>query len=181
MIFTSTPRLILRAFKDKDASALFDYLSSPRTPCFLDEKLISREDAAEEVARRARDNSQFAVCLKETDELIGHLFADNSEEPDKNTWSVGWHFNKRYEGQGYATESVAALFQYLFTEKEARRLYAYVEDDNLSSQKLCVRLHMRQEGCLKEFVSFIQDDGEETYDDTCIFALLKKEWKSFIE
>ncbi|SOQ60230.1 conserved hypothetical protein [Escherichia coli] len=28
-----------------------------------------------------------------------------------NTWAVSWHFN-----QGYATESVAALFDYLFNE-----------------------------------------------------------------
>ena len=70
MILTTTPRLIIRAFKQKDASALFDYLSSPRTPCFQDEKLNSREDATEEVDRRARDTSQFAVCLKETDGII---------------------------------------------------------------------------------------------------------------
>jgi len=44
MILTTTPRLIIRAFKHKDASALFDYLSSPRTPCFQDEKLNSLED-----------------------------------------------------------------------------------------------------------------------------------------
>lgn len=180
MILTTTPRLIIRAFKDKDASALFDYLSLPRTPCFQDEKLNSLEDAIDEVERRARDTSQLAVCLKETDELIGHLFADNSDEPDSNTWSVGWHFNQHYEGQGYATESVTALFHYLFSQKEARRLYAYVEDYNVASQKLCARLHMRQEGCFKEFVSFRQDSGEETYDDTLIYALLKKEWKPLI-
>ncbi|AUH01933.1 GNAT family protein [Pectobacteriaceae bacterium CE70] len=180
MILTTTPRLIIRAFKDKDASALFDYLSSPRTPCFQDEKLSSFAEAIEEVNKRSRDASQFAVCLKETDGLIGHLFADNSEEPDRNTWSVGWHFNQRYEGQGYATESVAALFQYLFSEKEARRLYAYVEDYNLASQRLCTRLHMRQEGCFKEFVSFVTEDCEEKYDDTFVYALLKKEWQPMV-
>jgi RimJ/RimL family protein N-acetyltransferase len=68
---------------------------------------------------------------------VGHLFADNSGEPDPHTWSVGWHFNPQYEGQGFATASVSALFTYLFTQKEARRLYAYVEDYNLPSQKLC--------------------------------------------
>ena len=177
MIVATTPRLIIRTFKHKDASALFDYLSSPRIPCFQDEKLASLEDAIKEVDRRSCDTSQLAVCLKETDELIGHLFADNREEPDVNTWSVGWHFNQRYEGQGYATESVTALFEYLFFQKEARRLYAYVEDYNIASQKLCARLHMRMEGCFKEFVTFIQDDGEERYDDTFIYALLKKEWK----
>lgn len=70
MILTTTPRLIIRAFKHKDALALFDYLSSPRTPCFQDEKLNSLEDAIDEVDRRARDTGQFAVCLKETDGII---------------------------------------------------------------------------------------------------------------
>lgn len=177
MILTTTPRLIIRAFKQKDASALFAYLASPRTPCFQDEKLNSLEDASAEINKRARDPSQLAVCLKETDELIGHLFADNSEEPDSNTWSVGWHFNPRYEGQGYATESVTALFDYLFSQKQARRLYAYVEDYNIASQKLCDRLNMRQEGCFKEFVSFSKNGDEERYDNTFIYALLKKEWK----
>ncbi|MCW2473932.1 GNAT family N-acetyltransferase [Candidatus Symbiopectobacterium sp. NZEC151] len=176
MIVVTTPRLVIRSFREKDALSLLDYLSSPRTPCFQDEKLSSLAEAREEVTRRAADPSQFAVCLKENDTLIGHLFADNREEPDSNTWSVGWHFNHHYEGQGFATESVSALFQYLFTEKEARRLYAYVEDYNLASQRLCERLHMRREGCFKEFVSFAGQNDEAKYDDTYIYALLKKEW-----
>ncbi|WP_240430518.1 GNAT family N-acetyltransferase [Serratia marcescens] len=178
MIVTTTPRLIIRAFNDKDASALFDYLSSPRTPCFQDEKLNSLEEAKDEVRKRACDATQFAVCLKETDGIIGHLFADNAEEPDRNTWSVGWHFNQRYEGMGYATESVSALFNYLFSEKQARRLYAYVEDYNFGSQRLCDRLHMRQEGCFKEFVAFRTEEGEERYDNTFVYAILRKDWES---
>ena len=89
---------------------------------------------------------------------------------------VGWHFNQRYEHQGYASESVAALFDYLFKVKGARRLYAWVEDYNYSSQKLCERLLMRREGCFKEFVSFENEEGKERYDDTYIYALLHKEW-----
>ncbi|MDU1473532.1 MAG: GNAT family N-acetyltransferase, partial [Escherichia coli] len=42
------------------------------------------------------------------------------------------------------------------------------------------RLHMRQEGCFKEFVSFTHDNGVEKYDDTFIFALLKKEWEQLL-
>ncbi len=37
---------------------------------------------------------------------------------------------------------------------------------------------MRYEGCLKEFVSFVSEDGYRKYDDTCIYAILKKEWGS---
>ena len=176
MIVATTSRLFIRSFKDKDALPLLEYLSSPRVPCFQDEKLNSIAQAKEDVIKRASDASQFAVCLKESDRLIGHLFADNDEEPDHNTWSVGWHFNQSYERQGYASESVAALFDYLFKVKGARRLYAWVEDYNYSSQKLCERLLMRREGCFKEFVSFENEEGKARYDDTYIYALLHKEW-----
>lgn len=178
MIFTTTPRLHIRAFKHDDAPALLDYLASPAAPCFQDEKLRSLVEAERDVAKRAADASQFAVCLQQSDRLIGHLFAENRDEHDRNTWSVGWHFNPRYGGQGYATEAVAALFAFLFTEKAARRLYAWVEDYNVASQKLCHRLGMRQEGCFREFVSFTSADGEERYDNTLVFALLKKEWEA---
>ena len=176
MSIMTTPRLIIRPFMAKDAAALFVYLASPRAPCFQVEKLHSIAEAQVEVARRANDPGLVAVSIKETDALIGHLFAENSGEPDRNTWSVGWHFNQRYEKQGYATESVTALFDYLFNEKGARRLYAWVEDYNQASQKLCERLHMRREGCFKEFVSFVSENGHKRYDDTYIYALLRTEW-----
>ncbi|WP_353614959.1 GNAT family protein [Mangrovibacter phragmitis] len=176
-----TPRLAIRHFKEKDAAGLLDYLFSPCTPCFQSERLASLTEAQAEVAKRATDPCQFAVCMKNTDALIGHLFMDNSGEPDSETWSVGWHFNPRYTRQGFATESVTALFQYLFNEKGARRLYAWVEDYNVASQRLCERLHMRREGCFKEFVSFISENGIKRYDNTCIYALLKKEWISTLK
>ena len=173
-----TPWLIIRGFMKKDAEALYEYLKSPVTPCFYNERLNSLSEAEHEVLRRSRDQSQFAVCMRDNDVLIGHLFADNSNEPDNDTWAVGGHFNQRYEKKGYATESVTALFDYLFNKKRARRLYAWVEDYNISSRKLCQRLNMRYEGCLKEFVSFVSEDGYKKYDDTCIYAILKKEWGS---
>lgn len=178
MIITTSPRLILRTFNDNDAAALFDYLSCPRAPCFYDEKLASLSEAQQDVKKRADDPSQIAVCLRENDHLIGHLFADNREEPDPNTWSVGWHFNSRYEGQGFATEAVTALFEYLFVNRSARRLYAWVEDYNQASRKLCSRLNMRPEGCFREFVSFVTEGGKERYDDTWVYALLKSEWET---
>lgn len=91
----TTSRLIIRSFMEKDAEALFEYLKTPITPCFNNEKLNSLSEAEHEVLRRSRDKSQFAVCMRDNDVLIGHLFADNSNEPDNDTWAVGWHFNQR--------------------------------------------------------------------------------------
>ncbi|MDH4440901.1 MAG: GNAT family protein, partial [Rhizobium sp.] len=95
----------------------------------------------------------------------------------EDTFSVGWNFNPQYGGTGIASEAAHALFEFLFSAKHARRLYAYVEDDNLPSQRLCQRLGMRREGVFKEFVSFrSSDDGVPIYENTMQYAILRKEW-----
>ncbi|WP_322925111.1 GNAT family protein [Paenibacillus campi] len=171
-----TDRLILRNFKAADAPHLLEYTANPRVNCFLDEKLDTLEQAAEQVRELERDDSHIAVSLKETDELIGELFA-MQEEDDADTFNIGWNFNARYEGKGLAGESAEAFLEYLYMQKNARRLYAYVEDDNVRSQKLCEKLGMRQEGCMLEFVSFTKnEDGTPKYENTYMYALLKWEW-----
>ena len=77
------------------------------------------------------------------------------------------------------TPEKRSYLDFLFNRMGARRIYAYVEDDNLSSQHLCQKLGMRLEGIFKEFVSFInQPDGSPLYENTMQFAILKKEWEN---
>jgi len=117
---------------------------------------------------------EFAVCLKEQDAIIGVMFAAK-EEPDN--YSVGWQLNARYEGMGYAYEAATAFFDVLFAQMGARRVYAYVDNNNIRSQKLCERLCMRKEGLFMEYISFVNNaDGTPRYENTCIYAVLKKEW-----
>ena len=94
-----------------------------------------------------------------------------------DTYSVGWNFNKNYEGKGYAAEAAKAYLDFLFTKKNVRRIYAYVADYNTRSQKLCERLGMRKEGCFLDFISFMKDEnGVDIYENTMIYAILKREW-----
>ena len=82
-----------------------------------------------------------------------------------------------YHGKGYAFEAAKAFFDYLFYRKGARRIYAFTEDYNLSSQKLCQKLGMRQDGLFREFATFVNDeDGNPIYENTIQWAILKKEW-----
>ena len=77
----------------------------------------------------------------------------------------------------YAYEAAYAYFEYLFSQKGARRIYTYTEDYNLSCQHLCEKLGMRCEGMFMEFVSFINDaKGNPIYENTIQYAILKKEW-----
>ena len=85
--------------------------------------------------------------------------------------------NPEYHGKGYAYEAAHAFFDYLF-KKAARRIYAYTEDYNVASQKLCEKLGMRREGLFYEFVSFVKDEnGNPIYENTYQYAILKMEWE----
>ncbi len=174
-----TSRLVLRNFTINDAKYMLEYLSNPRVSCFASEKLNTIEEAINEAINRRNEDTSIAVCLKGTDRLIGDLFY-NYEEPD--TYNIGWNFSIEFEGKGYAKESANALLLYLFAEKKARRVYAYVEDDNYRSQRLCEKLGMRKEGCFIEFISFVNyPDGTPKYENTMQYAILEKEWLNIME
>lgn len=169
-----TERLVLRNFRKQDAAGLFEYLRDPVASCFLSLALKDMSEAEAEAERRGGDDEHVAVCLKESDRLIGDLFA----VPEEDTFSVGWNFNPASGGTGYAFEAASALFAHLFTARAARRLYAYVEDHNIPSQRLCEKLGMRREGLFREFVSFRKDDdGVPIYENTMQYAILRKEWR----
>ena len=68
------------------------------------------------------------------------------EDETMDTFSPCWMLNERFQGKGYAYEAARAYFDYLFNVRDIRRIYAYAEDYNLSSQRLCEKLGMRREG-----------------------------------
>lgn len=173
-----TSRLIIRNFEEKDAAGLYEYLAAPPVHCFYSEKVNSYDEAVKKVKEKQNADehgSCYAVCLRDTDFIIGEVFTMKFH-PD--TYSVGWNFNLKYGKKGYATEAAEAVINNLF-ENDARRIYAYAEDDNLPSQKLCERLGMRKEGLFVEFISFVNNpDGTPHYENTYQYAVLKKEWNN---
>ena len=180
-----TARLILRPFREGDAEDVLEYLKEPMVNCFACMKLHSLAEARKAVLERTEDGEfTFAIVLKNAGKVIGEINAHpESSQPDmaenyvKDTFSPCWMLNPDYQGQGYAYEAAKAFFDYLFHEKGARRIYAYTEDYNLSSQHLCEKLGMRREGLFREFVSFVNDaDGNPIYENTMQYAILKKEW-----
>ena len=156
-----TDRLILRPFCVEDAADVFEYLKAPMVNCFACMKVHSMEEARKAVMERAEDAEYtFAIVLKDT-------------------FSPCWMLHPDYHGKGYAYEAAKAFVDYLFYQKGARRIYAYTEDYNLSSQRLCEKLGMRREGLFREFVSFVNDaDGNPIYENTYQYAILKREWET---
>lgn len=180
-----TERLILRPFLQTDAADVYEYLREPAVNCFAYMKLNSLDEAEKEMKKRIGETEYyFAITLKESGKVIGEIEAyPETGEPhaDENavrdTFSPCWMLNINYQGKGYAFEAAYAFFDYLFQQKGARRIYAYTEDYNRSSQHLCEKLGMRREGVFLEFVSFVKNpDGTPRYENTVQYAILKREW-----
>lgn len=181
-----TERLILRPFEESDAADVFEYLHKPAVNCFVHMKLDTLNEAKKEMKKRAGETEYyFAIVLKESGKVIGEIDAypeTGAPHTDdlfpKDTFSPCWMLNLKYSRKGYAYEAAHAFFDYLFKEKNARRIYAYTDDYNAPSQHLCEKLGMRREGFFKEFVSFVNNpDGTPHYENTYQYAILKKEWK----
>ena len=181
-----TKRLLLRPFRETDAEDVYEYLKEPTVNCFACMKLNTLEEAKAAVREKMRHGTYcLAIVRRDTGKVIGEMEAhpetsqpDRMENSVKDTYSPCWMLNPVEQGKGYAFEAALAFFDYLFHQKNARRIYAYTEDYNLSSQNLCKKLGMRQEGIFMEFVSFVNDaEGNPIYENTMQWAILKKEWE----
>lgn len=192
MSMIETERLVLRPFRESDAADVLEYLRKPTPNCFAGLKLDSLDEAKTEMLKRSADTEYcFAITLRESGKVIGEIDATPStyEPPmlysqDKShyvrqpdTLSSSWMLNAAYQGKGCAYEAAYAFFDYLFIQKGIRRIFAYTEDYNVRSQRLCEKLGMRREGLFQEFVSFVTDsEGNPVYENTLQYAILKKEW-----
>ena len=181
-----TERLLLRRFVKEDAPDAYEYLNKPLVRCFASMKVNTLEEAQKAAEERAKSEGLcFAIVLKETGKVIGEIeampetTAPEQEISSADTFSPCWMLNPAYHGKGYAYEAAQAFFDYLFTQKGARRIYAYAEDYNTASRRLCEKLGMRFEGLFREFVTFVNDEnGNPIYENTCQYAILKKEWEA---
>lgn len=178
-----TTRLILRPFEEGDEEDLFAYLKLPQVPCFSGMQLQELTQAQAQVRQMSQDREYtFAIVEKASGRVIGQIDAHpESVAPGgapQDTFSPCWMLHPAWQGKGYAFEAAQAFFDYLFREKGARRIYAYVEADNDPSRRLAERLGMRHEGTFVEFVSFVKNpDGSDKYETTCQYAILRREWE----
>lgn len=114
---------------------------------------------------------QLAIVYQESERMIGDLGVHFIGSQNKQV-EIGFTLDKDYQGQGYATEAVTRLIDYLFGELGKHRITASIDPKNLSSITLVERLGWRKEAHFKESLYF---KGE--WVDDIIYAVLHWEWK----
>ena len=134
-IILETPRLILREFVPEDLAGLYRLYEESDTR-YIDP--LSEDPDEELVILKNYIHyiygfygfGLWAVCLKETGELIGRCGLHVMFIADDGEYELGYMVSKPYEGQGYAAEAVRAILEYAKEDLEAPRVVVKIHKDN---------------------------------------------------
>ena len=166
-----TKRLLLREMKPNDFDALFRVLGDPETmrhyPTAFDGQHV--KDWIERNMNRYRKDGfgLWAVCLKETGEMIGDCGLTMQKIDGTNLPEIGYHVRKDCWRQGYGSEAAKAVRDWTFRNNPYACVYSYMKYTNIPSQKTAAAMGMRK---IKEY----PDPKDELL---CVYAITREEWR----
>jgi len=171
-----TQRLAVRRFQASDGPGLSAYLSRPEAVRFEPYPVQSAQECERLAGERATDPAFWAVCLRDSGELVGNLYLSRQQPESWRTYELGYVFHPSYWGRGFATEAAAALVGQCFAGG-AHRVLARCNPRNTPSWRLLERLGFRREGHFLRSASFATDGaGEPIWHDAYLYACLAEEW-----
>ncbi len=165
----STERLTVRKFVADDHNDLADILTDPDVTYFEPYETFTREACVQEAINFSDSSEFYAVELN--GKVIGKIYFSNK---NYGSYEIGYTFNKAYQGNGFASESVKGMMKYAFTALGVRRIFAEIDTRNDKSIRLVERVGMRREAEHKEL--FPRKENNNIYNDFYVYAILKKEF-----
>jgi len=179
LLLLETDRLIIRRFREDDWQDMYEYLSQESVVKYEPYDPFTLEDCKQSAAGRSKNDSFFAVCLKEDNKLIGHVYFNQQQPLDFLTWEMGYVFNPAYYGKGYATEACTRVMKYGFEELGAHRVMARCNPENAPSWRLMERLSMIREGHFRKPAFFKKsEDGKPIWHNAYQYSILDEEFFS---
>ena len=174
--------LTIPATKCRPLSPVHHYLP-PHTLTLLDSYLYggpaqsldeTRDSLAKKIAGSAwakeGDWLSAAAVERESGLTVGDMALHWVSERDR-TAEIGFVFDPRHQGKGFATEAARALVDWAFTEAGMHRVIGRAEARNAASARVLEKLGMRLEAHLveNEWVK-----GE--WQSELVYAVLEREW-----
>ena len=137
-----TNRLLLRPWRDDDASDLYIYASDPDVgPPAGWPPHTSVENSREIIRTVLTAPDTFAVCLKEKGKPIGSIgFHRNDLAEDDDEYELGYWIGKPYWGQGLIPEASREMLRYAFEDLKMNRIWCGYYDGNEKSRRVQEKL-----------------------------------------
>ena len=169
-----TERLFLREMKESDFDALYKVLADSdimqHYPYAFDENRVRNWIQRNIERYRIFGFGLWAVCLKETGEMIGDCgitlqLIDGQIKPE-----IGYHIRADKQRNGYAKEAAIAVRDWTFNNTPFQIVYSYMKYTNEPSVKTAISYGCKQ-------VDEYKDDENEL---TKVFAISKDQWADLI-
>jgi RimJ/RimL family protein N-acetyltransferase len=124
----------------------------------------------------SKDKVAAGICLKETNELIGLVFLTEIDLFNKTGHCPTFIGEKKYWGEGYATEARILILKYAFYDRGLQRVFAIINEDNIASQKMVEKCGYQKEGLMRKSAF---KDGQ--FVNQYMYAILKEEFDKLLE
>jgi RimJ/RimL family protein N-acetyltransferase len=179
MTMLETDRLTIRNFSSGDWEALHEMIGqyqASELAAYDHPWPTSPEEIQKVTEWFAGGDSYLAVCLKDTDRLIGFVALNPEQVEGSRQFNLGYVFNRGYHGQGYATEACRAVLGHAFGPLQAQRVVTGTAAANTASRRLLERLGFRK--IAESTGSFRNDsDGHPIMFLGYDFEITREEWK----
>lgn len=97
---------------------------------------------------RAKNELSWLMVLKDTDKVIGEIVLYDFRL--KKQADIGYRVNKKYWGQGFATEACRAIIEFAFKDLCLSRLQIRCFKDNTGSVRVAEKLGFTLEGMIRK-------------------------------
>ena len=165
-----TERLFLREMTENDFDALYNVLADSdimqHYPYTFDEARVSKWIQRNIERYQIYGFGLWAVCLKETGEMIGDCGLTMQLINGQIKPEIGYHIRADKQRNGYAREAAIAVRDWTFHNTPFHIVYSYMKATNEPSVKTALAY-----GC--KLVDVFQDD-ENTL--TKVFAISRDQW-----
>jgi [ribosomal protein S5]-alanine N-acetyltransferase len=115
----------------------------------------------------------FAITIEK--QLVGSIGIVSKTDIYRKNFEIGYFLAEKHWGQGITTKAIKAATSYAFKDFDIIRVYAEPFSDNAASRKALEKAGFSLEATLKRNVI---KNG--IIKDTCIYSVLKEDFKYYI-
>lgn len=164
----------LRFIKEEDMESIymscqdeeFLYMTGTRKIFTLDEIIKSYKQFSKDPTRY-----DFAICLVDTDEIIGDLsIVDIDQDNKKAGFRISLH-SKNTLNKGYGTEATQLALKFTFEELKLNRLELEVFSHNVRGIKAYEKAGFKKEGTLRQSLYM-----NNKYSDEVLMGMLQEDY-----
>ena len=178
-ITLETENLILKKFKIEDAEGMYyGWATDPESNKYLLWELHNNIEETKEIIQKWIDEYEngsynWIVEIKSTNEIIGSISVVKNHKEDLNC-EVGYCYGSKYWGNGYATEALKKVINYLLNECGFHLVEAYHISDNPASGKVMKKAGMKMDAVLRD--RKINKHTQELNDEI-VYSITKEDLK----